>query len=290
MHRVLYKNNFNEEANLTRWPYMLTGGDIFNGKWEEIENDDHIQGFEKNIQEKKISLDVMETGLIDLGTAVDQLENVFEKDIIAGQAGRLYVGNSYLNCWIVNTEKDRWINDLNSISAELKVKTDYPYWITETLFQFRKKTEMLPGVAGVIGLDYEYDYEYEYVFGFAEGSDGTLQYMTNDHYTGSGFKMIIYGPCINPAIRIDGHLYELQATLYEGEYAIIDSSTRYSQDRAIYKVQVDGTKVDLFNSRNKDSDIWQKIPPGRITVTWNGDFGFDIILFSERGTPLWILR
>lgn len=290
MHKVYYKNNFNEEICLTQWPYMLTGGDIFNGEWEEIENDDHIQGFEKTIQEKKLSLDITATGMTSLGDAVNRFDNAFEKDIIAGRAGRLYVGESYLNCYMVSTEKDRWINDLESISVELKAKTDYPYWITETLYQFRKKEEMLPGVAEVIGLDYTYDYEYEYMFGFSEGADGTLQYIVNDHYASSGFKIIVYGPCINPAIRVASHLYELQATLYEGEYAIIDCSTRYSQDRAIYKMQNDGTRVDLFNSRNKESDIWQKIPPGRNTVTWNGDFGFDIILFSERGTPTWISR
>lgn len=288
MHNVYYENNFKEKVSFIQWPYMLTGGDIFNGKWDEIENDEHIQGFEKKIQERKILLDIAAVGMTSLAAAVNRLDNVCERDIIATQPGKLYAGNSYLNCYIVGVEKDRWINDLDSISTELKVITDYPYWITETAYQFRKRVEQTSGEVEVIGLDYAYDYEYEYVYGASAESDGTMQHMVNDHYTDSGFKMIIYGPCINPAIRIAGHLYELKATLYDGEYAVVDSSTRYSQDRAIYKLQNDGTKVNLYNSRNKDSEIWQKIPPGRCTVTWNGDFGFDIILFSERGTPLWI--
>ena len=50
--------------------------------------------------------------------------------------------------------------------------------------------------------------------------------------------MIIYGPCINPLIRIAGHIYELRTTLYDGEYAVIDSSTRYAKDRKIVKVKL----------------------------------------------------
>ena len=81
-----------------------------------------------------------------------------------------------------------------------------------------------------------------------------LQYIQNDGYTDSGFRMIIYGPCINPLIRIGGHVYELRTTLYEDEYAIIDSATRYAKDRKIIKVKADGTQEDIFNSRNTESE------------------------------------
>ena len=108
--------------------------------------------------------------------------------------------------------------------------------------------------------------------------------------TASGFKMIIYGPCINPLIRIAGHVYELRTTLYDGEYAVIDSSTRYAKDRKIIKVKADGTEENLFNSKNNESSIWEKIPAGLSIVSWNGAFGFDIILFNERGTPRWTLH
>lgn len=132
-------------------------------------------------------------------------------------------------------------------------------------------------------LDYPYDYPYEY------SKVRNVQYIQNSNYTASGFRITIYGPCINPLIRIAGHVYELQTTLYESEYAIIDSSTRYSKDRKIVKVKADGSQEDIFNSRNKDSDIWQKIPAGRSIVSWNGAFGFDVVLFNERGTPRWTL-
>lgn len=280
MYNICYKNNFNEEVVLTAWPYMITGGNIFNGSWDAIENSDHIQGFEKKIQNKKLILDVCAIGREEFLVAMDKLDNVTEKDIISGKPGRLYVGESYLNCYISATEKDRWIYDLENVESALTVKTDYPYWIMEVPYVFKKAQDALKSS---LGLDYDYEYEYEYA------GNENIQYLTNEHYTDSGFRMIIYGPCINPAVRISGHLYEVQTTLYDGEYLVVDSSTRYTQDRAIYKVNTEGTQVSLFNSRNKDSEIWRKIPPGKSTVTWNGDFGFDLILFNERGTPLWTL-
>lgn len=280
MYNIIYKNNFREQVCFTEWPYMVTDGDIFDGSYDEIENDDHIQGFEKKIQDKKLTIDICAVGGKAFQRAVDYIDDVAEKDIIAGQPGKLYVDSSYLNCYIIGTEKDRWINDIESISNELTIKTDYPHWITEVPYMFRKVKD---NTNDSLGLDYEYDYEYEYA------GDESIQHLVNNHYTDSSFRMVIYGPCINPAVRIAGHLYELQTTLYDGEYAVIDSSSRYTQERAIYKMRIDGTQISLFNSRNKDSEIWQKIPAGKSTVTWNGDFKFDITLFNERGTPLWTL-
>lgn len=60
--------------------------------------------------------------------------------------------------------------------------------------------------------------------------------------------------------------------------------------RKIVKVKTDGTEENLFNSKNNESSIWEKIPAGLSIVSWNGAFGFDIILFNERGTPRWTLH
>lgn len=280
MQKTYYENHLKEQVVLTNWPYMVLGGDIFDGDWSEIENDDHIQGWERGIQKKKIMIDVRDTGQAFIN-AINRLEDVLERDIIANTAGRLYVGSQYLRCWISGSVKDRWVNDLPNIGNELTVKSDYPFWISEATFTFFPSEDEDTG--NKLGIDYEYDYEYEYA------GDNTLQYLVNDHYTDSGFRLTIYGPCITPAIRIGGHLYEIETTLYDGEYAVVDSSSKNSQDRAVYKVTQDGDTEDLFNSRNKDSDIFMKIPTGRNTVTWNGTFGFDVTLYNERGAPKWTL-
>ena len=269
----------NEKINFCQWPYMVTGGDIFDGSYDNIDENDHIQEFERKITDRSLNIEINAVGDA-FRKAVDHLEDVTEKDIVNVTPGKLYVGKSYLKCWIVGTAKDRWVNDLCSISNSLTIRSDYPYWITEEAFSFLKASQSR---AVSPWLDYPYDYAYEY------SKVRNVQYIQNSNYTASGFRITIYGPCINPLIRIGGHVYELQTTLYENEYAVIDSSTRYSKDRKIIRVKSDGSQEDIFNSRNKASDIWQKIPPGRSVVSWNGAFGFDVVLFNERGTPRWTL-
>ncbi len=281
MYNIYYLGAQNsEKVDFCSWPYMVTGGDIFDGEYDEVEEDEHIQEFERKITDRTLNIEIRATGASTIQRAVDYLEEVAEKDIISVSPGKLYVGNSYLKCWLTGTSKDRWVNDLDSISNELTILSDYPYWITEEKFSFLRQEQ-----SGEISpwLEYPYDVPYEYT------KVRNIQYIQNSNYTDSGFRMIIYGPCINPLVRVAGHIYELKTTLYDGEYAIIDSSTRYSKDRKIVKVKIDGTQEDIFNSRNTESEIWKKIPAGRSIVSWNGDFGFDIILFNERGTPRWTL-
>ena len=268
-----------EKVALCQWPYMVIGGDVFDGEYDEVDENDHIQEFERKITDHTLDIEINAFGEA-FRRAVDYLEEVAEKDIINVTPGKLYVGNSYMKCWLVGTEKDRWVNDLESISNSLTIRSDYPYWITEQKFQFlshERSGEASPW------LEFPYDFPYEY------SNVRNIQYIQNSNYTASGFRMIIYGPCINPLVRIAGHVYELQTTLYDGEYAIIDSSTRYSKDRKIVRVKSDGSQEDIFNSRNKESEIWQKIPVGRSIVSWSGGFGFDVILFNERGQPRWTL-
>lgn len=280
MHDVYYVGSQNEKVDFCQLPYRIVGGSIFDGDYDVAEENNRIQEFERKVTDKTLSIDISVADQEEFCSAIEHLENVAEKDIVNVTPGKLYVGKSYLKCWITGTSKSRWVNDLNGIGNELTIKSDYPYWITEQHFQFLKQSQ---GGETSPWLEYPFDYPYEYA------KVRNMQYIQNDHYIASGFKMIIYGPCINPLIRIAGHVYELRTTLYEGEYAVIDSSTRYAKDRKAIKVKADGSIEDIFSTRNTESDIWQKIPAGRSIVSWSGAFGFDIILFNERGTPSWIL-
>lgn len=49
MHDIYYINSQMERVVFNEWPYMLTGGNLFDGEYDEIEESDHIQGFERGI-------------------------------------------------------------------------------------------------------------------------------------------------------------------------------------------------------------------------------------------------
>lgn len=64
---------------------------------------------------------------------------------------------------------------------------------------------------------------------------------------------------------------------------IVDSASA-----AIVKTAQDGTQTNLFNDRNKESYIFEKIQPGVNSVTWDGSFNFSVTILEERSEPKWI--
>ena len=87
---------------------------------------------------------------------------------------------------------------------------------------------------------------------------------------------------MNPKIHIAGHTYEVNCEIGADEYLTIDSL-----DKTIVLKKNDGTTVNCFNLRNRDSYIFQTIPQGKNVVLWDNSFGFDVILFEERSEPKW---
>ena len=74
----------------------------------------------------------------------------------------------------------------------------------------------------------------------------------------------------------------IKAEVSSGEYLVIDSS-----EKTIMLVKGSGEKVNCFNKRSRDSYVFEKIPVGANTVSWEGEFGFDVTLLEERSEPKW---
>ena len=54
--------------------------------------------------------------------------------------------------------------------------------------------------------------------------------------------MVIYGPCVNPKVLMNGYPYEVLTTLEKNEYLIINSS-----EQTIMKYLSNGTIANLFD-------------------------------------------
>lgn len=129
--------------------------------------------------------------------------------------------------------------------------------------------------------DGNYDYSFDYPFDF-QGDEKGSGILHNAGNTKCDFKIIIYGPCLNPRIMIGGHVCEVLAKLDMGEYMVIDSRAR-----TVKRVRTNGMEVNEFDNRRKGESIFDRIPQGNNLISWDGTFGFDIILFHERGEPIW---
>lgn len=275
---IYYKNSSGKIIYLDREPYkMLTSTNLFDYTWDyssQGSSNPRISQVQKNMVSKDISVIVSGKTKQEYLKNLENLLEVIDSDIVNLNKGRLYVGKSYLQCYFVQSKKpDKYLN-VKQTTLSLSIISEKGMWIFERKKSF---TKMTSEAFIVDGLDYSYDYSFDYANSLVN------QKIVNDNYAASDFEMIIYGSCENPAVSIGTHTYEINTTLITGEYLVINSVTK-----KIYKVKNNGEKVNLFNVRGRDFYIFQKIPVGIMAVTWNGGFGFDINLLSERGEPKWI--
>ena len=268
--RVKYRNHLGEEIDFGRNGIYVKASELHDYQWDVVQKNNKISGFRRSVVQKKLPVVIFCTTVQAGLAARNRLVEVAEKDILAMQPGRLIIGDYYLKCYISKSQKSKYLSTRRKMEADLTVTSDKPFWVRETSFYFRETG------SDATGFEYAYDYPVDYVCGFSSGA------LTNPGFAAANFRMVIYGPCLNPAVYVSGHKYTVTTTLAAGEYLVIDSVTK-----TIVKTAVDGTKTNLFHYRGRDSYIFEKIPCGANILTRDGNFNVDVVLLEERSEPGW---
>lgn len=275
---VYYINHKNQKIDLGRAPFQIQIGDLFDFSNKYEGSNFKISRIYKDITTLQTTITIDAPNEKDFFDAVNTFFEITETDTAAGVQGILYIGEYYLRCNLISSNKSFWKEVFSGVENSVKLLVPYPYWCREVTKSFLKGNPVSSRTEEEFLL-YPFGYPYQYSMPQDAG------FLDNDHYAPCDFQLIIYGPCENPSIRVNGHLYEVMATLYSGDYMVVDS-----RDNTVFLQKSDGRKVNLFNWRNKDSDLFEKIPAGRSSVTWNtAAFGFDLTVFQERSEPKWIL-
>lgn len=103
-------------------------------------------------------------------------------------------------------------------------------------------------------------------------------------------RLVFYGPCIDPSVRIDGNLYRVEAVVPEGGHLVVDP---LAFPRSVTLVNADGSAVDVFAKARRGDGlgggeyIFQPVSPGDHEVEWDRSFGFDLTWYEEEGEPPW---
>lgn len=268
--RLIYKNHINEVIDFGTDGVYVNANALHDYDWTVTSKGNKISSLTYAVQTRKLPVIIMcateEEGI----AARNKLFETFEKDVLALQHGKIIIGNYYFKCYVTKSTKSDYQRSKRYMSLTLTLSSDYPYWVKES-----KKSYGVDESADD-GLDMPYDFALDYFTDIARTE------LNNTSFVASNFKLIIYGACSNPTINIAGHTYQVDCNVGESEYLTIDSTTK-----KIYVTKNDGTIVNQFNNRNKKSYIFEKINPGNNAVTWNGNFGFDVILMEERSEPKW---
>lgn len=262
---VKYVNSINQEINFIARNLLPTSGYLHKRKW--IVNGDDV---EKDSMTYNLTLTLR--GSLEIRKEqLDKICDIFEYDLLHNKKGKLYFGDYYLSCYIVSSETQVNANLNSRTDINIEIYSSNQDWILEHEFNFKK-----------IVVEYDnptFSMSFPIKFGNTPGTSS----LNIDVLSDSKFNMIVYGPVNDPSIEIGGNLYNVHVELDENEYLISDY-----ENRTIEVVSVNGYRRDVFNKRNKDNDFFKKIKNGYNTVSWSGNFGFDIIVFEERSEPKWI--
>ena len=276
MKDIYYVNSNNEKIDLLEPPYMLQTGELFGYKWnyeskQRLGGGGKITNIRKDLEERTLTLSIVNYGVENYEEAIDYLHEITDIDVLKKTPGRLYVGGMYLNCYVTASEKSEWEPEAGYIDVSLTLAVEYPMWVGENSYTFHSF-----GISSTNNKRYPRRYPYRY----ANGMNST--YIINPHFANSNFKLIIYGPVVNPMVTIGGVSYLVNAILEEGEYLVIDS-----RSRTIIKVKKNGEQENLYHNRQKGRNFFRKVAPGRQPISWTGKFNFDLIIYEERGEPKW---
>ena len=278
MMQARYVNHLGAVLNLNDGVYFLNANDLRDFSWdyETVGKPSGMGGkikrFSRTVTEKTVRIAIRGT-VTQFRDRMNTLHALTEPDILSGRPGRLYLNDQYLICYLsVSSGLSVYSERGHFAEKEMTVVAVEPFWHTEVRRRFSSAD------AGSIVGGKKYNLRLPYRFG-AGYSNQTLY---NSHYAPTPMKVIIYGPCTDPDVTIGGNLYSVAEVLDSGERLEIDQLSR-----TILKINDDGTIENLFDSRDKDHDIFMPAPAGNVSVGFTGTINFEIILIQQRSEPLW---
>ena len=268
-----YVNHIGEELEFGKFPLFANYNDLRDFSWDVKSKNDKISGFSKGIVSKSIPIIIICSSDAEGLRMRNEIFEICEKDILANKPGKIVIGDYYLQCYITGSTKSEYLVSRRCLQIDLSIQTDSPEWVKESLYAFRSNS----GGNGSF-LDFAYDFPFDYQNSLQIGE------ISNSGIIANNFKIVIYGAAINPSIFIGNHEYSVECEIGKSEYLSIDSVAK-----TIILTKENGDKINLFNNRNKDSYIFEKIPPGISKVSAvNEGLSYDITLLEERSEPKWI--
>ena len=274
LEQLKYKNHVNEVFEFGKDGIFVDMNELHDYEWTVTKKGNRISSLDYAISKRKLPVVIICDTEAKGIAARNKLMEVVEKDVLAMKHGRIIIGDYYFRCFVTKSQKKNYLNTKRWMEITLTLTTDFPYWVKESTMQFGTR---LPSEEGTMkNLDFAHDLPYDFYSGH------NVRDLNNTGFVRTNFKIIIYGTASNPAVFIGGHEYGVNCDIGENEYLTIDSLSKQ-----VYLTGNTGEITNKFNDRNKDSYIFEKIPPGSNPVSWTGDFGFDIILMEERSEPKW---
>lgn len=220
----------------------------------------------------------MSVTFLDLSVA-DELRRLADRDVAMATPGTLAVDGWSQRAYI--TAADPSSISRAHMAAKLTVVLLDGVWRKGHTVAFEQLTAT-SGDGEFLDLPYDLPYDL--------GVPSTRRYVDVGEWGAAPLRFVVYGPCVNPAVRIDGNWYRVDVTVPDGGYLVVDP---LATPRSVTLVAADGSTTDAFakarrgNGSGSGEYVFQPASPGVHEVEWDRSFGFDLTWYEEEGEPPW---
>lgn len=241
--------------------------ELLNYEWSVGSVSNRISSLARGVRDIPIDLKFSGKGIGERDRFVD----VVDYDARTKQCGRLEFNGWTIDGIFSASAVSGYRNSKGYLCRSMKFTTQSKFWRRGTQVEFMPNESI-----AAAGKAYPYGYAYDYAPTIVTDSitvGGTLP---------AAWKMVVFGPATNPAVTIDGHLYKVNVVIESGGYLVIDAVRK-----TVLLVGRQGNFTNVFNKQNKSSYLFEGLPPGISTVTWDNSFGWSIDVIEERSEPPW---
>lgn len=220
----------------------------------------------------------MSVTFLDLSVA-DELRRLADRDVAMATPGTLAIDGWSQRAYI--TAADPSSISRAHMAAKLTVVLLDGVWRKGHTIAFEQLTAT-SGDGEFLDLPYDLPYDL--------GVPSTRRYVDVGEWGAAPLRFVVYGPCVNPAVRIDGNWYRVDVTVPDGGCLVVDP---LATPRSVTLVAADGSTTDAFakarrgNGSGSGEYIFQPASPGVHEVEWDRSFGFDLTWYEEEGEPPW---
>ncbi len=274
LEKFIFENHLGQVFNGLENDVYLNYNDLRDYAWEHETLNNRISRFYQSITTRKLPLVVMCQDVKKAIEIKNKLCDMAEVDIHANLPGKIYVGEYYMVGYITASTKAEYLIDKRYCRIDLTLTVESPQWMREHTYAFI--ADLDGSIGSEHGTDYPYDYQYDYALSLIGRK------INCNSIGGSEFKLLVYGPAVDPSVIIGNHAYTVKGSLLAGETLLIDSV-----EKTITLTTATGSRANWYNRRDRANYIFEPIPDGVNTVSWNGDYGFDLTVIEKRSEPRW---
>lgn len=210
----------------------------------------------------------------------DRFRRIADRDVFNGTPGKMVVNGWSQRCFVVAQEVDEvWHG---SLEATVTLVLLDGVWSKPRTVEFSPEGADI----GEAFLDVPYDLPYDLsVTGASTKVEGSV-------YFPSPLGIRFYGPCEEPKVTVGSNLYKVGVRVPDGGILTVDP---LSSPKSVTLTLKDGTKSDVYpqsergNGKGSGSYIFETLPVGTHSVSWDGSFRFDLIVYEQEGEPEWSL-